>query len=114
MLVYSSSKDRIKAIRQLVHTLCLYYFDNVTDRELDLLCEIINIGEVCAQAKNNFIINYKTTKENTAQILSRLTNKGILVKKQFRTGKDLHPYFLEIKDIVDGKKDKFILIEFDA
>lgn len=114
MLKYSSSKDKVKAIRQLVHTLCLYYFDNVTDRELDLLCEIIAVGRVCKEAKDSFMINYQTSKENTAQILNRLTNKKIIIPREYRTGKDIHPYFHDIKDIVEGKKDKFILIEYDV
>lgn len=114
MIKYSSSKDKIKAIRQLVHTLCLFYFDDVTKRELDVLCEIINIGEVNYEVKDSFIINYKTTKENYAQILNRLSKKGILVSKKNRTGRDLHPYFEDIMDIINGKKDKFILIEYDV
>lgn len=114
MLKYCSSRDKIKAIRQFVHTLCIFYFDNVTNRELDLLCEIIMYGDVCKDAKDSFMINYRTTKENTAQILNRLTTKGILVPKMYKTGKELHPYFQEIRYIAEGKKDKYVVLEYDA
>lgn len=114
MIVYSSSTNKIIAIRQLVHTLCIFYFQDVTPRELDVLCEIINIGEVNYKVKNSFMINYKTTKENYAQILNRLTKKGILIPKENRTGKELHRHFLDIKGIIDGFKERFLVLEYKA
>lgn len=114
MIKWSTKKDRVVAIRQLVSILCTLYFDEITDRELDLLCEIINVGEVCKEAKDSFMINYKTSKENTAQILTRLTNKGILKPKLYKTGKELHPYFKNVMDIADGKLDKAIILYYDG
>ena len=40
--------------------------------------------------------------------------KGVLRKKEFRTGKEVHPYFKDIGDIVEGKKDNLILIQYDG
>lgn len=114
MIKYCTSKNKIKAIRQLVQTLCIFYFESVTNRELDVLCEIIHAGEVGYSSKITFILNYKSTKENYSQLLDRLSKKGILIKKPNRSGKEVHSYFKDVKDIVENKKDKFIIIEYDA
>ncbi len=114
MIQWSTKKDRVVAIRQLVSILCTLYFEEVTSRELDFLCEVISVGEVSKEAKDRFMINYKTSKENTAQILTRLTNKKILVSKKYKTGKDLHSYFKDILDIVDGKQAKGIVLIYDV
>ncbi len=114
MLSYSTSRDKVKAIRQMVQTLCIFYFDNITSRELDVLCEIVHAGEVGFDSKTSFMVNYKASKESYFQVLDRLTKKGILQKKQFRTGKELHAYFKDIRYIVEGKKDKFIIIQYDV
>lgn len=114
MLSYSTSKNKIKAIRQLVQTLCIFYFEDVTSRELDVLCEIVHAGEVGYDSKTSFMVNYKSNKESYFQVLFRLTKKGILQKKQYKTGKELHPYFKDIRYVVEGKKDKFIVLQYDA
>lgn len=114
MLSYSTSKDKVKAIRQLVQTLCIFYFEDVTSRELDVLCEIVHAGDVGYDAKTAFMLNYKCTKESYFQVLDRLTKKGILQKKQYKTGKEIHEYFKEVRYIVEGKKDKFIILQYDV
>ena len=114
MISYSTSKDKIKAIRQIVQTLCIFYFEDVTSRELDVLCEIVHAGEVGYNSKTAFMVNYKSSKESYFQVLDRLYKKGVLCKKAFRTGKEVHPYFKDIGDIVEGKKDNLILIQYDG
>lgn len=109
-----TSKDRVKATRQLVSLVCTLYFDYVTKRELDLLCEFVNAGGVCREAKNSFQINYKASKENTAQILTRLTHKKILVSKPHRSGRQLNQHFTDILEVVQGKKNNKIIVTFDA
>jgi hypothetical protein len=114
MIKWSTKKDRVTAIRQLVSILCILYFDEITKREVDLLCQIISVGEVSKEAKDSFMISHKTSKENTAQILTRLTNKGILVPKKYKTGKELHPFFTNVMDIVDGKLPKAVILMYDG
>ena len=114
MLSYSTARDKVKAIRQLVQTLCIFYFEDVTSRELDVLCEIVHAGDVGYDAKTAFMLNYKCTKESYFQVLDRLTKKGILQKKQYKTGKEIHEYFKEVRYIVEGKKDKFIILQYDV
>lgn len=114
MVNYFTSKDKIKAIRQLVQTLCIFYFEDVTSRELDVLCEIVHAGEVGYDSKTAFMLNYKSSKESYFQVLDRLYRKGVLRKKEFRTGKEVHPYFKYIRAIIDGKKDSLILIQYDV
>ena len=114
MLSYSTSKNKVKAIRQLVQTLCIFYFEDITSRELDVLCEIVHAGEVGYDSKTAFMLNYKSSKESYFQVLDRLYRKGVLRKKEFRTGKEVHPYFKDIRAIIDGKKDSLILIQYDV
>lgn len=90
MLKLKADSNRIKAVRQFVHTFCIFRFQNVTPRELDLLCEILECGEVGDKAKKNFILNYDTNKDNYSQIIKRLSDKGILIDKETRNGKRLH------------------------
>lgn len=114
MLSYSTAKNKPKAIRQLVQTLCIFYFEDVTSRELDVLCEIVHAGEVGYDSKTAFMLNYKASKESYFQVIDRLSKKGILLKKQFRTGKELHEYFKDIQYIVEGQKDKYVVIQYDV
>ena len=132
MLSYSTSKDKVKAIRQLVQTLCIFYFEDVTSRELDVLCEIVHAGDVGYDAKTAFMLNYKCTKESYFQVLDRLTKKGILLKKPYKTGKELHSYFKNIRQLVEGNlsphkfeikvgettlltlDDRFVIIQYDV
>lgn len=93
MLKLDSSENKVEAIRQFVHTLCLFQFQDVTGRELDMLCELLRCGGVGEKAKKSFMINYKTTKENYGQLIKRLGDKGILVNLDTRNGKKLHPDF---------------------
>lgn len=116
MLNLKSNQNRIKAIRQFVHTFCLFEFTDVTPRELDLLCEIISCGEVGEKAKKNFILNFETTKENYSQIVKRLSDKGILKDKETRNGKRLHESFKSLSDIyinsqIEGKS-KYMFLEW--
>jgi hypothetical protein len=114
MLSFYTSKNKMKAVRQLVHTLCIFYFEDITPRELDVLCEIVHAGEVGYDSKMSFIVNYKASKESYFQVLDRLTRKGILKKKEYKTGKEVHEYFKNVRDIVEGKKDKYIILQYDS
>lgn len=132
MLSYATSKDKVKAIRQVVQTLCIFYFEDITSRELDVLCEIVHAGEVGMDAKNSFMMNYKCSKESYFQVLDRLTKKGILQKKQWKTGKEIHSYFRDVISLVKGNMsahtfeikvgdvplmtltDRFIVIQYDG
>ncbi len=109
-----TSNDSVVAVRQLVHILCILYFKDVSPRELDLLCEIINVGELSIEAKKAFEISYKTNKNNTAQYLKRLSEKGILVEKRYKTGKELHPLFKEILSIKNGELNKVIVLTYNG
>ena len=60
------------------------------------------------------MVNYRASKESYFQVLDRLTKKGILHKKPYKTGKELHSYFKDIRLIVEGSKDKFIVIQYDV
>ena len=98
MLKLNSDTNRKKAIRQFVKTFCIFRFQDVSSRELDLLCEIINVGEVSERSKKNFIVNFETTKENYSQIVKRLSDKGILINKDRRNGKELHPDIVQLSE----------------
>ena len=112
-VLIQGSKDRLESIRQLTHTICLFYFKSITNRELDLLCEIISVGDVCKEAKESFMHNYQTTKDNTAQIINRLSKKNIIVDRKFKTGRELHPTFKNLRDLINGDGGN-ILITFGA
>ena len=112
MLKLNSDIDRKKAIRQFVKTFCIFRFQDISSRELDLLCEIINVGEVSERSKKNFILNFETTKENYSQIVKRLSDKGILINKERRNGKELHPDILDLSEyyINNTKPGKKIML----
>lgn len=116
MLNLKSDTNRIRAIRQFVHTFCIFRFKDVTPRELDLLCEILECGEVCDKAKKNFILNYDTTKENYSQIMNRLSHKGILIDRESRNGKKLHESLKQLSDMYinsnDNGKSKYMFLEW--
>jgi hypothetical protein len=132
MLSYATSKSKAKAVRQLVQTLCIFYFEDVTSRELDVLCEMVHHGVSGTDSRDSYMINYRASKESFFQVKDRLTKKGILQKKQYKTGKELHPYFENIKQMIDGNlsphnfeikignlslmtlDDKFVIIKYDV
>lgn len=114
MLKYHTKTNKFVATRQLVQLLCILYFEDVAERELDLLCECVMAGSLCDEAKESFIINSQTTASNWAVTLSRLSKKGILVERPHRTGKKLHPYFNDVIDIINGKKKNIILIQYNG
>jgi hypothetical protein len=99
MLNLKSSQNRIIAIRQFVQTFCIFAFQDVTPRELDLLCEILACGELNEKAKKNFLLNNNTTKENYSQIVLRLASKGILQDKERRNGKVLHESLKQLSEM---------------
>jgi hypothetical protein len=105
MIRLIGSEDKVKAIRQLVRVFCIYEFEDVSDKELDLLCEIIYAkGDIHEKAKKNFILNYKVSKSNFGQIVYRLGKKNILVPQTNRNGKQLHPSFQLLLDFVESPK----------
>lgn len=104
-----SSENKVMAIRQIVQTVCIFNFSDVTGRELDLLCELLACGGVNDQAKKRFLINYKTSKENYGQLIKRLSDKGILINKDFRNGKDLHPLFEQLITLYIENSNKALL-----
>ena len=92
-------QNKVERVRQLVHIFCIVNFQDITDRELDLMCEIIYHKGVNENSKKSFMLNYKTSSANYGQVIKRLSDKGILVNKQTtdgyvtRTGKLLHKDF---------------------
>ncbi len=109
LIVLKSSENEVEAIRQCVQTICIFRFQNITGRELDLLCEILACGGVNEKAKTRFKINYKTTNENYGQLVKRLSDKGILVEKDRRNGKELHGIFFNYLDLYVNKKTPNLL-----
>lgn len=115
MLNLKSNANRIKAVRQFVQTFCIFEFQDVTPRELDLLCEIIACGDVCEKAKKNFLLNYETTKENYSQIVKRLADKGILKDKETRNGKRLHESLKNLSEMYINNtsgNNRFMFLEW--
>lgn len=94
-----SSRNKVEAVRQFVQTVCIFEFKNVTNRELDLLCELIRCGGVNDKAKRSFIVNYQTSKENYGQLVKRLADKKILESKDGRNGKVLSPLLITMLDL---------------
>ncbi len=117
-IVLKTASNRLKAVRQFVQTFCIFEFQDITGREIDLLCEILECGEVGDKCKKNFIMNYSTTKENYGQLIKRLADKGILVNKETRNGRVLHDKFHDLSNMYinseqDGKKKAmFVLWNF--
>lgn len=117
-IVLKSDTNRIKAVRQFVQIFCICNFQTITGKEMDLLCEILECGEVGDKCRKNFIMNYETTKENYGQLIKRLADKGILVNKETRNGRVLHDSFKDLSQMyinseVDGKKKAmFVLWNF--
>lgn len=66
---------------------------------MDLLCEILRCNGVNDKAKKAFMLNYDTTKENYGQLVKRLSDKGILIDKEQRNGKNLHPTFFKVLEL---------------
>lgn len=91
------SENRVEKVRQLTQIFCILDFQDITPRELDLLCEIIYHNGVNDKSKKSFILTYKTSSANHGQLVKRLSDKGILVDKQARTGKVLHSSFNDLK-----------------
>ena len=113
VLAYFTSPDRAKAVRQFVQTLCTFYFEKVTPRELDVLCAIVFVGKVDYDAKNMFMLNHQASEDVYNQNLDRLKKKGILLKKEFRTGKELHPHFMNHKNLIESdEKEKLLVLKF--
>lgn len=96
-LVIPTKVNKIEKVRQLTQILCILSFQDVTGRELDLLCEFIYNGGVNDKAKKSFMLTYKTSAANYGQIVKRLSDKNILFDKPTRTGKVLHTDFEELK-----------------
>lgn len=114
-LLLSSSENKVEAIRQFVQTLCIFNFRNVTGRELDLLCEILRCQGVNDKAKQSFLINYKTTKENYGQLIKRLSDKEILLNNEKRNGKQLHPTFLKFLDLyINDRKCPIMFLQWKS
>ena len=112
-IILRSSDNKVEAIRQLVQTLCIFRFRDVTGRELDLLCELLRCGGVNDNAKRSFMINYKTTKENYGQLIKRLADKGILVDHEKRNGKKLQDMFTKLLDLyINNEKDHPLIVQW--
>lgn len=108
--VVKCSENNVEKIRQIVHILCITTFQDVTPRELDVLCEFV-LFDYSKEAKNSFMINYKTTEANFNQVVKRLTHKGILIPKPYKNGKLLHPDFKKLKELyVDNRNDYLIVL----
>jgi hypothetical protein len=112
--VLKCSDNGVEKVRQIVHILCLTTFQNVTPRELDVLCEFVMFGYT-REAKNSFVLNYNTTEANFNQIVKRLTEKGILIPRPYRDkGKLLHPDFEKLKSIYVDNKHEYLIVEVNG
>ncbi len=115
LILLKSSENKVEAIRQFVQTICIFNFQNITGRELDLLCEILRCGGVNDTAKKSFKINYKTTNENYGQLIKRLSDKGILTERERRNGKELHElFFTYLKLYVNNDLTNLLAIRWQA
>ncbi len=114
MLRLKGSEDKVVAVRQFVKMFCICVFEDVTQRDLDLLCEVIYAKGDITKAKKNYILNYKVSSTNYGQVVYRLGKKGILIPKQRSTGKILHPAFEKLIDFIDNPKRyaKHIMVEW--
>lgn len=115
---WSTKPNKVTAVRQLVEVLCTLYFEGLTKRELDLLCEIVYVGDVSNEAKKSFMVNNKgVSRSGVENLMSRLTEKGILVNKEniykYRNGRKLHSIFDTLMSILKGDANKKIIINFD-
>lgn len=115
-LTVDCSKNKVDRVRQLTQILCILEFQDVTGRELDLLCEFIYHDGVNDKAKKSFMANYKTSAANYGQVVKRLSDKKILVEKEVdagrnthQIGKILHKSFEDLKRIYINKTEDNIL-----
>lgn len=111
-LAITCDKNKIEKVRQLTQILCILCFQNVTAREIDLLCEFIYNGGVNEKAKKSFMLSYKTSAANYGQIVKRLSDKNILYDKPKRMGKILHKHFEELKRCyIDNEQPNILAIK---
>jgi len=112
-ILLTSSENKVESIRQFVQTICIFNFTSITGRELDLLCEVIRCGGVNENAKKSFKINYKTTSENYGQLVKRLSDKGILVERERRNGRELHTIFFNLIELyINGEKERPLILKW--
>lgn len=100
------SENKVEKVRQLTHILCLLDFQDITPRELDLLCEFIYNGGVNDKAERAFRASYKTSSANYYTVSKRLYDKGIIVddvksvlNSNHIIGKKLHSTFESLKQL---------------
>ena len=109
-LTVSCSEVKVNKVRQLTQIFCLLSFQDITNRELDLLCHFIYCGGVNDKAKKAFMVEEKTSAANYGQLVRRLSDKNILVNKKHRTGKSLHPDFEKLKEFYVDEDGQNILV----
>lgn len=109
-LTINCSENKVDKIRQLTRIFCILSYQDVTDRELDLLCEFIYCGGVTAKAKKSFMLQYNTSSENYSQLVKRLFDKKILYNKDHRSGKVLHSDFKKLAEYYVETDEKNILV----
>jgi hypothetical protein len=111
-LVIPCKENKIEKVRQLTQILCILSFQDVTGRELDLLCQFIYNGGVNDKARKSFMLTYKTSAANYGQIVKRLSDKNILFDKPSRTGKIMHKDFEELKKYyIDNTEPNILAIK---
>lgn len=114
---WSTTPNLVTSLRQMVQVLCILYFESITEREIDLLCEIINTGELTKEAKRSFMLNYNTSVQVTENLITRLSQKGILVNKinvyKYRSGRVLNKQFDTLISVVNGQANKKVILNFD-
>lgn len=109
-LTINCSENKVDKIRQLTRIFCVLSYEDVTDRELDLLCEFIYNGGVTANAKKSFMMQYETSSANYSQLVKRLFDKKILYNKDHRSGKVLHSDFQKLAEYYVDTDDMNILV----
>lgn len=111
-LVIPCKENKLEKVRQLTHILCILSFEDVTSRELDLLCEFIYNGGVNKIAKNSFMLTYKLTAANYGQVVKRLSDKKILFGNPKKMEQIMHSDFEELKKYyIDDESPNILAIK---
>lgn len=103
--------DTIWTMRSLLKIYAIVLFkEDITDREAEVLSEYVVYG--CNKEADKVIqLNYGISENNVRQIGSRLQSKGLLVPKQYKQGREMHPDLEKMKDMFLNKDKRLLLIQ---
>lgn len=103
--------DTIWTMRSLLKIYAIVLFkEDITDREAEVLSEYVVYG--CNKEADKVIqLNYGISENNVRQIGSRLQSKGLLVPKQYKQGREMHPDLEKMKEMFLNKDKRFLLLQ---